>query len=96
MQIAGEPERVKLKINLERYGKGLIKGMKGWTIPNTKLSIWGDLDKFVAVKFDNGLELDILYESLEKISTNDDKNNKTHKEENKENVVEDRKDDKKK
>ena len=81
MQIGGEPERVKLKENLERYGEGLIVGIKGWTIPNKELSMWGELSKFVAVKFDNGIELDVLYESLEKIDTNHDKNIKDYKEE---------------
>jgi len=72
MQIAGEPERVKLKVNLERYRKGLIEGLEGWTIPNVKLSIWGSQDRFVAVKFDNGIKLDVLYASLEKIKSNCD------------------------
>ena len=87
MQIGGEPERVKLKDNLERYGLGLIEGIKGWTIPNKKLSIWSELNKFVAVKFDNGIELDVLYESLERIGTNHDKNIKDYKEGEKENVT---------
>lgn len=66
MQMGGEKERVRLKVNLERYGKGLVEGIKGWTIPNTKFSIWGSEDRFVAVEFDNGLKLDILYKSLDK------------------------------
>lgn len=64
MQIGGKPERVELLVNLERYGKGLVEGIKGWTIPNVKLSMWGSEDRFVAVRFDNGISLDILYKSL--------------------------------
>ncbi len=73
MQISGERERVKLKVNLEKYGKGLVIGLMGWTIPNIKLSMWGSSDRFVAVKFDNEIKLDVLYSSLEKIQSNNDK-----------------------
>jgi len=65
MQIEGIPKRVRLKVNLERYGKGLAENALGWTIPNTKISIWGSFDRFVAVKFDNGIRIDVLYKSLE-------------------------------
>ena len=80
MQIGGKPERVILKVNLERYGKGLVEGIGGWTIPNVKLSIWGSQDRFVAVEFDNGIKLDIVYKSLEKIESNHDKNQSKLKE----------------
>lgn len=83
MQHGGKPERVKLKVNLERYGRGLVEGVEGWTIPDTKLSIWGDQDRFVAVNFDNGLKLDIIYSSLEKIeqiTTQSTKSSKKKKE----------------
>ena len=70
MQIGGEPERVKLKVNLERYGKGLVERTEGWTIPSVKLSMWGSSDSFVAVRFDNGIKLDISYGSLENARNN--------------------------
>jgi hypothetical protein len=59
MQINGNTKRVKLKINLEKYGKGLIEGTKGYTIPNIKLSAWGSSDRFVAVKFKSEISGDI-------------------------------------
>jgi len=65
MQMGGSKQRVKLTKDLTKYGDGLIVGAKGWTIPNVKLSIWGGSDTFVAVKFDNGIRLDIAYHSLE-------------------------------
>ena len=64
-QIGGKPQRVKLKTDLTRYGKGLVVGIEGVTIPNAKFSIWGSEERFVAVRFDNGFELDVLYKSLE-------------------------------
>jgi hypothetical protein len=67
MQIAGNPERVKLKVDLTRYNKKCKIGELGWTMPNIKLSIWGSQDRFVAVRFDNGAELDVLWDGLEKI-----------------------------
>jgi hypothetical protein len=62
MQNGGEPERVNLKINLERYGKGLIKGIKGWTIPNAKLSIRGNQDRFEKVNIKSDKNIEILTE----------------------------------
>lgn len=70
MQIAGEPKRVKLKVDLTKYDNRCKVGEKGWTIPNVKLSIWGSQDRFVAVKFDNGAKLDILWKGLEEIKEN--------------------------
>lgn len=67
MQIGGKPKRVKLKVNLEKYGKGLVMGIMGWTMPNIKLSMWGSQDRFIAVKFDNGIQLDVIYSSLEEV-----------------------------
>lgn len=64
MQIGGKPKRVQLTVDLTRYAKGLIAGSVGTTIPNVKLSMWGSNDTFVAVRFDNGVELDIAYRSL--------------------------------
>lgn len=78
MQNGGKPERVRLIVNLERYGKGLIENSLGWTIPDTKLSIWGSSDRFVAVKFDNGISLDIVSKNLEKV-INYDINQKVNK-----------------
>lgn len=64
MQIAGVKERVELIVDLTRYDKRLIVGSLGWTMPDVKLSMWGSEDRFVAVQFDNGACLDILYKSL--------------------------------
>jgi len=68
LKIEGKPQRVKLKEDLTRYGEGLVKGIKGVTIPNVNFSIWGKTDRFVAVKFDNGLKLDVLYKHLDFIN----------------------------
>lgn len=65
MQIAGKPERMRLIVDLTRYDRRLTVGQLGTTMPNVKLSIWGD--RFVAIRFDCGAELDILYKSLEKV-----------------------------
>ena len=65
MQIAGEPKRVKLKVDLTKYNSKCKIDSLGYTIPNTKLSMWGSQDRFVAVNFDNGAQLDVLWESLE-------------------------------
>ena len=34
------------------------------TLPNVKLSMWGEWDTFVAVQFDNGAKMDIATNSL--------------------------------
>jgi hypothetical protein len=65
MQLGGSPKRVKLNVDLTRYDSRLTKGQEGITIPNTKLSMWGSQDTFVAVKFDCGATLDIVINSLE-------------------------------
>jgi len=64
-QLGGKPVRVKLLDDLTRYDPRLKVGEMGWTIPYAKLSEWGYQDRFVAVKFDNGARLDVLYEGLE-------------------------------
>jgi hypothetical protein len=66
MQNGGNPTRVKLMVDLTRYNEKCKIGELGWTIPNVKFSIWGSTDRFVAVNFDNGAKLDVLWESLEK------------------------------
>lgn len=66
MQIEGKPERVKLKVDLTKYDKRCKVGELGWTIPNEKLSMWGSQDIFVAIQFDNGAMLDVLYDSIER------------------------------
>lgn len=63
-------KEIMLKVNLEKYGEALVEGVLGWTIPNTKLSMWGSQDRFVAVKFDNGASLDLLWKNLEQIQPN--------------------------
>ena len=64
MQIAGSPKRVKLKVDLTKYDNKCKVGSLGYTIPDVKLSIWGSQDRFVAVRFDNGAQLDVLWNSL--------------------------------
>lgn len=70
MQIAGKSLRVKLKVDLTKYDNRCKVGSLGYTIPDIKLSIWGSQDRFVAVKFDNGAQLDVLWNSLETINEN--------------------------
>ena len=65
MQIAGEPKRVRLKVDLTRYHPSCKIGSLGYTILDKKFSVWGSQDRFVAVKFDSGAQLDVLWESLE-------------------------------
>lgn len=65
MQIGGKPRKVKLIVDLTKYDSRCVEGSTGKTIPNFKVGIWGDLDRFVAVRFDNGAVLDILYKGLE-------------------------------
>jgi len=62
-----EPIRIQLTQDLTRYHPKLRVGEKGWTIPGEAISDWGELDGFVAVKFDNGLSWDLLWKGLEKI-----------------------------
>lgn len=65
MQLGGKSEEVKLKVDLTKYDTRCIAGSTGKTIPNYKCSMWGSMDHFVAVRFDNGAILDIAYSSLE-------------------------------
>jgi len=65
MQIGGKPKKVKLIVDLTKYDSRCVEGSTGTTIPNHRVSFWGDWDTFVAVRFDNGAVLDILYKSLE-------------------------------
>jgi len=69
MQLGGEPIRVKLTEDLTKYDRRCKVGELGWTIPMTKLSVWGSLDRFVAVRFDNGAELDVLWKGLEELES---------------------------
>ena len=65
MQIGGKARKVKLNADLTKYDSRCVEGSTGTTIPNYKVGIWGGTDRFVAVRFDNGAVLDILYNSLE-------------------------------
>lgn len=67
MQIAGEPKRVRLKVDLTKYDSRCKISSLGYTMPDMKLSIWGSQDRFVAVRFDNGAQLDVLWNNLEVI-----------------------------
>lgn len=66
MQLGGEPKRMKLNVDLSSYHHNAKKGALCTTIPDCKLSVWGSQDRFVAVKFDDGGQLDVLWEGLEK------------------------------
>jgi hypothetical protein len=63
-QLGGEPRKVKLIKDLTKYNIKLTIGQEGVTIPNKEFSSWGSFDDFVAVAFDNGVELDVSYTSL--------------------------------
>jgi hypothetical protein len=65
MQIGGKPRKVKLTTDLTKYDERCVEGSTGKTIPNHRVGIWGDLDTFVAVAFDNGAIMDIVHSSLE-------------------------------
>ena len=64
-QLGGIPIRVKLTCDLTRYDRRLTEGQEGMTIPSYKCSEWGSMESFVAVRFDCGATLDILWKSLE-------------------------------
>ena len=64
MQEGGNPIRVKLVSDLTKYDQRCTIGQEGETIPNIKLSLVGGFDSFVAIKFDNGAELDVSWNSL--------------------------------
>lgn len=65
MQIGGNSKEVTLNTDLTKYDSRLTKGQVGKTIPNLKLSMWGSMDTFVAVKFDCGAKMDIAISSLD-------------------------------
>lgn len=65
MQIGGKPRKVKLLTDLTKYDARCVIGSTGTTMPNHRVGLWGDLDTFVAVHFDNGAILDVLYKSIE-------------------------------
>lgn len=65
MQIAGKPIKVKLVVDLTKYDDRCVNGSLGVTIPNSYVGMWGNQsDRFVAVKFDNGARLDVLWSGL--------------------------------
>lgn len=65
MQLGGEPQKVVLKTDLTKYHDACVEGSIGVTIPDYKVGMWGSYDRFVAVRFDNGAVLDVLYSGLE-------------------------------
>jgi hypothetical protein len=67
-QLGGKSVRVKLTCDLTRYHSKCIVGAMGWTIPRAELSEWGKYDRFVAVDFDDGPKMDVLWTSLEIIA----------------------------
>jgi len=64
MQYGGTPKRVQLITDLTKYNEQLTEGVMGTTVPDTKFGSMGGFDDFVAVRFDNGVEMDILCGSL--------------------------------
>jgi len=78
MQIGGEPIRVRLEVDLTRYDNRCKKGALGWTKPNSKFSPFGVQDRFIAIEFDSGAKLDVLFNGLKKLksSTKAKKHNK--------------------
>jgi len=65
--VAYTKERVRLKVDLTRYNPKCKVGELGWTMPGVKLSMWDSQDRFAAVAFDNGAQLSVAYEGLERI-----------------------------
>ena len=63
-----------MKVDLTKYDKRCNVGSTGYTIPDIKLSMWGAQDRFIAVRFDNGAQLDVLWNNLEAINEGTDKN----------------------
>jgi len=67
-QVGGEPERVKLKVDLTKYDDRLVAGEEGYTVPYAYTTMYGKhYDNFVCVKFDCGSKLDVATRSLEYI-----------------------------
>ena len=69
MQIGGKAQKFKLNIDLTGYHPNAKKGAICHTVPNYKASYWGSSDRFVAVSFEKGGCLDILWSNLDKISS---------------------------
>lgn len=65
MQNGGEPLNVKLNCDLTRYNAKLTIGSKGKTMPDHCFLDCNEHDDFVAVRFDSGVEIDILWRSLD-------------------------------
>lgn len=56
--------KVKLKVDLTRYGNGLVPGIEGYTIG--RQGMWSrSNDNFITVCFPNIKTLDVLWDSLE-------------------------------
>ncbi len=64
MQIGGVPLKVELKVDLTKYDERCSVGQIGETVPNHSFSSFGNFDDFVAVRFENGAEMDVAYSSL--------------------------------
>ncbi len=64
MQLGGESREVELSVDLTKYDSRCVVGEKGKTIPNFNVGMWGRFDHFVAVRFENGAVMDVLYDSL--------------------------------
>ena len=64
MQEGGEKRRVRLMKDLTKYNSLCTFDTMGWTVPLVHFTDWGKSDDFVAVRFDNGVEMDVAYGSL--------------------------------
>jgi len=64
MEMSRSPRKVILNVDLTKYDPRCEKDSRGNTMPMVKLSPFGSFDHFVAVKFDNGAQLDVAINSL--------------------------------
>ena len=69
MQLGGQPKRMILTVDLTKYHPSAKEGARCITIPDVKLSMWGTYDRFVAVGFDEGGSLDVLWSGLKEEET---------------------------
>jgi hypothetical protein len=67
MQIGGKPRLMKLNTDLTRYHYNAKPGALCLTLPDVKLSMWGSQDRFVAVQFHAGGQLDVLWTGLDEV-----------------------------
>jgi hypothetical protein len=59
--------KMRLKVDLTKYNAIALIDSCCLTVPGFKCSMWGSLDRFVAVRFNDGSMLDVLWDGLEKV-----------------------------